>query len=245
MTFANGVATFTLKHNQTKTATGLPADISYEVVESSAAGYTATYSGKTGTIHAGVKASASVSNNYSATGTVNFTAEKVFKNGNLGEHPFTFKLTQVTGEGSTTQASTNVKLSATETQTTDATSGTTDTVTFNTITFTKNSTVDETGDYWFLLEEDVPDGVDANGVKDGIKYDRTQKWINVTVVDAGNGTLTVTKDPASAMASTAPGPTNSWAPSRSPKPSPALPACPMVSRSPQPGRKMALTRRGS
>ena len=49
-----------------------------------------------------------------------------------------------------------------------------------------------------MLEEEVPSDVDSNGVKDGVKYDTTQKWIKVTVEDAGNGTLTVTKDPVAA-----------------------------------------------
>ena len=52
MTFANGIATFTLKHNEKKTATGLPAGISYEVTESEAnqSGYTTTSTGANGSI---------------------------------------------------------------------------------------------------------------------------------------------------------------------------------------------------
>ena len=52
MTFTNGVAQFTLKHNQSKTATGLPIDITYEVVEQEANqdGYTTTSTGASGTI---------------------------------------------------------------------------------------------------------------------------------------------------------------------------------------------------
>ena len=52
MTFANGTATFTLKHNEKKTATGLPAGISYEVTESEADqnGYTTTATGANGSI---------------------------------------------------------------------------------------------------------------------------------------------------------------------------------------------------
>lgn len=52
MTFTNGVAQFTLKHNQSKTATGLPLDITYEVVEQEANqdGYTTTSTGASGMI---------------------------------------------------------------------------------------------------------------------------------------------------------------------------------------------------
>ncbi len=52
MTFTNGVATFTLKHGESKTATGLPAGITYTVTETeaNADGYTTTATGDTGTI---------------------------------------------------------------------------------------------------------------------------------------------------------------------------------------------------
>ncbi len=52
MTFANGTATFTLKHNEKKTATGLPAGTSYEVTEGEANqdGYTTTATGANGSI---------------------------------------------------------------------------------------------------------------------------------------------------------------------------------------------------
>ncbi len=50
MEFVNGVATFTLKHNESKTASNLPTGVEYTVTEREAAGYTATAAGETGTI---------------------------------------------------------------------------------------------------------------------------------------------------------------------------------------------------
>lgn len=52
MTFTGGKATFTLKHNESKTATGLPAGITYTVAEDdySDDGYVTTKTGDTGTI---------------------------------------------------------------------------------------------------------------------------------------------------------------------------------------------------
>ncbi len=52
MTFADGAATFTLKHNEQKTASGLPAGITYEVTETEANqnGYTTTSTGASGSI---------------------------------------------------------------------------------------------------------------------------------------------------------------------------------------------------
>ena len=52
MTFTDGVADFTLKHGESKTATGLPAGITYTVAEDdySDDGYVTTKTGDTGTI---------------------------------------------------------------------------------------------------------------------------------------------------------------------------------------------------
>ena len=65
VTFINGVATFTLKHNESKTIKGIPADMTYTVTESDKAGYTVTMSGNTGTIKAGETSTAAF-NNYKA-----------------------------------------------------------------------------------------------------------------------------------------------------------------------------------
>lgn len=64
MTFTNGVATFTLKHDETKTALNLPAGLQYAVVEEEANedGYTTTSSNSEGKIKAGYKATASFNN---------------------------------------------------------------------------------------------------------------------------------------------------------------------------------------
>ena len=45
MTFIEGIATFTLKHNESKTASGLPAGVQYQVEESDNSGYTVTVNG--------------------------------------------------------------------------------------------------------------------------------------------------------------------------------------------------------
>ncbi|MDO4806961.1 MAG: DUF5979 domain-containing protein [Coriobacteriales bacterium] len=58
---ANGVAHFSLAHNEYKLATDMPQGIAYTVEETDANGFTTTYSGKTGTI-SGTQAVAVVSN---------------------------------------------------------------------------------------------------------------------------------------------------------------------------------------
>ena len=59
--FTNGVAEFTLKHNSTKSITGLPTGITYTVEETAYDGFTTTYEGKTGTIST-TKVTATVTN---------------------------------------------------------------------------------------------------------------------------------------------------------------------------------------
>ena len=68
--FINGKATFTLKHNEKKTMTGIPAGMTYTVTESDNAGYTVTVNGTkettaTGKIESGKTATVAF-NNYKA-----------------------------------------------------------------------------------------------------------------------------------------------------------------------------------
>ena len=141
-----------------------------------------------------------INNTYEAVGTLNFNAAKFFKGGELGGEDntqFTFKLTQVTGNNSTTQATSNVILASPEIKTTTAESGSTDTVNFTSITLRKDPTIDQTGEYWFMLEEVIPEGVDANNEKDGIRYPNpARKWIKVIVTDNRDGTLNIAKSPS-------------------------------------------------
>jgi len=64
-TFTDGVATVTLKGNESKTITGLPANVEYTVTEAPAAGYTATSTNATGMIVAGDTVTATFTNTYS------------------------------------------------------------------------------------------------------------------------------------------------------------------------------------
>ena len=70
MTFADGAATFTLKHNEQKTASGLPAGITYTVTESEANqdGYTTTVDGASGSIGKDQTATAAFTNTKNSSG---------------------------------------------------------------------------------------------------------------------------------------------------------------------------------
>ncbi len=66
MTFTNGAAEFTLKHGESRTATGLPPGITYTVTESEANqdGYTSSSTGATGTIPDGMAEAEFVNSRY-------------------------------------------------------------------------------------------------------------------------------------------------------------------------------------
>ena len=68
VTFKDGVAIFKLKHGESKKATGLPADITYSVVESDNSGYTVTATDDTGTIAADQTATAAFTNYKGSSG---------------------------------------------------------------------------------------------------------------------------------------------------------------------------------
>ena len=72
MSFMDGVAEFTLKDGESKTAEGLPTGITYTVEEEKAEGFTTTYDGETGTISTD-KSTASVTNS-----STQYTVEKVW-----------------------------------------------------------------------------------------------------------------------------------------------------------------------
>lgn len=80
MEFKSGVAVFTLKHGQTKEASGLPNGVNYTVTESDNHGYKVTKSGDTGTIREG-KTAVVVFNNYKA-----YTPLKPNGNPPTGDH---------------------------------------------------------------------------------------------------------------------------------------------------------------
>lgn len=67
MSFTNGVATFTLKHGESKKAPGLPNGVGYTVVESDNSGYTVTKTGDTGSIIGGETVTAAFTNTKNTT----------------------------------------------------------------------------------------------------------------------------------------------------------------------------------
>lgn len=96
MTFENGVATFTLKHGESITASGLPAGLDYTVEETNANadGYTTSNSGNTGTIPSGDTAKVYFTNtkHEGEALTTSVSVQKVWKIDNGGEQPESVKV---------------------------------------------------------------------------------------------------------------------------------------------------------
>ena len=102
MTFVNGVAEFTLKDGEYKTATGLPAGTIYTVTEKKADGYTTTFTGETGSITRNSTATAEFTNTIDGSGkpkTGDLTVSKTVVNGSgdltqaMQSQAFTFTVT--------------------------------------------------------------------------------------------------------------------------------------------------------
>lgn len=92
MTFVNGVAVFKLKHEGTAKAAGLPANITYTVVESDNEGYEVTKTGDTGTISASGPSIAAFTNTRGEYGSLE-VSKTVTGNGAELTKDFTFTVT--------------------------------------------------------------------------------------------------------------------------------------------------------
>ena len=95
MSFTGGVATFTLKHNQTMTATGLPAGIDYTVTEDKADGYTTRATGASGQIPAEGTATAAFTNTKNVYGGLTVTKTVA---GNAGDKDRKWNFTVTLGD---------------------------------------------------------------------------------------------------------------------------------------------------
>ena len=181
MTFTNGVATFTLKHNQSKTATGLPNGVGYTVEETAAGGYTATYTGKTGTIVAGTMKEAEVSNSYDASGKTTFDGVKeivnrYFKAGDT----LTVSITSSDG-----------KLPNPSSKTVDLVAGqSTANFSFDEVTYTYADIADSAASPKSKIFHYT---VTETATMAGTTPDTKTHTIEVTVTDKGDGTLDVQK----------------------------------------------------
>lgn len=162
MTFKNGVATFSLKKDESKEAKNLPEGIGYEVEEESYVGYKAAPTNEKGTIPKEDTANVSFVNAYDAASAkteVTFSGRKTLTGRDLNPDEFRFTLTSE-NDGKTETV-------------TNAADGS---ITFSPITFTKTDV------YRFTVKEEATDA-------DGVTIDSTVYRINVTVFMNDKGQL--------------------------------------------------------
>ena len=165
MIFVNGVATFALKHGESKVAQDLPADIEYEVSESSYPNYEVVKSNETGTIQDGTTKSVNFQNRYKSSSTsVTLSGHKTFNNfpANSDIKPvFTFTLSE------------NGKVINTKTVEKQGDYA------FDSITYT------EAGTHTYIIDE-------VEGNQSGVIYDTRTYTVTVTVTDNQQGELVAT-----------------------------------------------------
>ncbi len=171
MTFENGVATFTLKAGESKSATGLPAGVGYTVEESNNAGYTVTVNGSsemtaTGTITADTTAEAAFNNHKTGGGTipspatVTIQATKTLDGQSPTGSAFSFVLRNENGSVVQTKSNNGGQIE------------------FSPLSFST------TGTYIYTLTESV-------GTSSGINYDTAVYRVTVQVSLSGNYQATV------------------------------------------------------
>ena len=124
---------------------------------------------------------AQFTNRYEAAGTWQLAGDKNLTGRYQKDEEFTFNLveTKENGEALPNAATYTAKNAV---NSTDKTKGT---FTFDEISYTKNETVDQTGDHYYLIEEDLNAG-------NGLSANSQQFLVKVTVTDNGDGTLTAT-----------------------------------------------------
>lgn len=199
---ATGSQDVTLKAGEKILIKNLPDKTSYTITEKTVPdGYSIVNpeSGNSmiGEIVAGKTKYADFVNTYRAEEKVSFKARKELTHGTLTGKTFTVRLSQVTGNNSTTAVTGSAsKIPTPLVRTFSATDGTAEFT--DVVTFVKNKDQDDSAAgknvYWFLLEEIIPDEA-VNNILDGVKYVQNRTWISVTVTDNKNGTLKVEKSP--------------------------------------------------
>ena len=175
MKFENGVASLSLKDGEKATATGLPTDVSYEVEEETAEGFTTESTGETGRISDKLS-TAAFTNTYLAEGDVLLEAKKALNGRPLEEGQFTFVLESEDGK-------------VRQVKTSDAGGR----VYFDKIEYTQDDMVKEDG---FLKETEIKYTVKelVETEDPGYTYSDEEYTITVTLKDNEDGTITATRD---------------------------------------------------
>ena len=204
LTFADGKATFQLKHGESKTIEGLPEGATYTVGEAAADGYTTTKTGDTGTIvadnpetEAVEQASAAFTNTYgsSVPAGKEVKVDGLFKKSFTGRtwnasDAFTFKIEATDPADAPMPEKTQVTVAG------DGDGAVTEKdIDFGTINFTfddiKDVTPAQDGTRTKTFIYDVYEVIPADADKlPGVTYDAHHATLTITLRDDGKGNLT-------------------------------------------------------
>lgn len=172
----------------------LPQGTIYEVTESEEEGFVQTaHTGDHGTIKPNVTTEAAFTNSYSANGQINLSAEKKLYNRKLQSYQFRFELYELTegtdeetGEPVEEETLRSTASSGVPSTTTEREDGTVEsseaTATFGVLRYTQ---ADHGKTFRYRIKE-----VDTE--RDGYTYTKAEYDVDVTVIDNGDGTLTIT-----------------------------------------------------
>lgn len=179
--------TVSIKGGQTIHVKELPEGLLYKVTEAEVPGFKLTEkTGDSGTIKPNAAAEANFINTYAASGQINLEAEKVLENRKLVKNQFVFELFEVTKDEEGNEVL-KQKPSATNGAPDEESSDggaveSTAPVTFGAIRFTHE---DDGKTFTYRMNE-------VNRGKPGYEYSTLIYEVDVSVVDNGDGTLTIT-----------------------------------------------------
>ena len=206
LTFTDGVATFQLKHGESKEITGLPEGAAYRVTETAADGYRTTVDGnnEAGTIAADKTIEVKFTNTYGSVVPIDkpvtldglFTKKFTGRTWNAADE-FTFKIVGVDKDGNPVEQpmpeKTEVKVAGDGKSDTQA-------INFGTIGFTfddiKDVAPDKDGKRAKTFYYDVYEVQPADGAMDipGVTYDKHHAKLVITLTDNGKGELAGSAD---------------------------------------------------
>ena len=191
LTFADGVAHFTLTDGQKKTAQDLPAGLYYTVVEATATGYSTTALSEAGTIENGTTIDASFTNafNTARTGSIKLEGTKSLNGNrgkNIGDGEFKFAVTDAEGNHLATGS------------TYAGAPGSAD-IDFTTIYYTSEDKPSDPASVQPNTHYGVHDGqifeyqvTEVKGSDSHIEYDTRKIPVTITVTDNSEGGFTAT-----------------------------------------------------
>ncbi len=171
LTFTNGMTAVTLKQGESVVISDLPDGAAYTVTERATGGFSPTATGDAGTIEANQQREAVFDNTYQSAGRYQFIGTKQVVDASLAQNQFTFSVLDETG-AVVARGKNNADGS----------------FFLDTLFFTQEDIgPDGTGEKTYTIVEDL-------GTEPGYIYDRTRYEVTLTLMDNGEGVISVADD---------------------------------------------------